>query len=885
MTTGYLIAEPLWVAAGWTIFHFLWIGAGIGLIALFGRHALGSARPEARYAFALFSLLAMAVAPMAIFIWVFDPSPTDQSIGPNPLSIRAGTKPDMNLARGLAAESTRIESALETVGSPTFSPDLAAGTWRSLANPVVMVLPWLWLAGSPLTFALLASGLIGAERFRRQSQRIESGEIVRLCQSLTRSLRLTREVAVGVCDRLVAPVLIGVIRPMILLPPAALNGWTIEQLEMVLWHELAHVRRWDNLVNLLQRVVESLLFFHPAVWWVSGWARLERELCCDLLVVTRTGRARAYAEALSALAEVPAPRWRPAALAIAENQVVLRIRRVLDIEAHATTMRLSRWTVGGAATLALAPVLLIGSYARSFDEPTANRPSRVQLAQVSATTTERDVPTRQRRHAEAVKAAVRQHDLNEPEWRPGPIPDTVPVKVSGRARDEQGNPVAHAVILLYSAGMLETKLLGQATTDASGNYLIAARLPVVTKHFDLPLLKEITPYAPFVVCGLAPGRGLAWSDSTSMYALAEPNPDDIQGRLPLGRPVELDLWFPKATTLTGRVVDEAGKPIAGCKVQITFANLLDDKGQETTNFAPNVWRALPGSIGLGITDGEGRFLLDRLPDRALFHLNVQRREAEHTFVRLYAATIDKPRTGQEQHPPEALGVGLPHKAKTGDLEIVCPELRRVLVSVFGDDTDKPVAGIDVYSINERVRTTSLGDKTDAAGTVALWLPMGESGVIRAEPPIQSGYIRTEEGAPVVEPRLGEQSHHFLLNSGSELLIEAVEAGTNKPVSDACFWKVSTEDALQREPINPSPSLYCENLTNANGTLRAVFTPEPRKRYRFEFAGIHQPNVPSAFTDPKMTNKHGYSSQPAASDPVELKAGATIRLRFVLSKEK
>ena len=128
-----------------------------------------------------------------------------------------------------------------------------------MANPVVMVLPWLWLAGSPLTFALLASGLIGAERFRRQSQRIESGEIVRLCQSLTRSLRLTREVAVGVCDRLVAPVLIGVIRPMILLPPAALNGWTIEQLEMVLWHELAHVRRWDNLVNLLQRVVESLL--------------------------------------------------------------------------------------------------------------------------------------------------------------------------------------------------------------------------------------------------------------------------------------------------------------------------------------------------------------------------------------------------------------------------------------------------------------------------------------------------------------------------------------------------------------------------------------------------------------------------------------------------
>ena len=70
---------------------------------------------------------------------------------------------------------------------------------------------------------------------------------------------------------------------------------------MVLLHELAHVRRWDNLVNLLQRFVESLLFFHPVVWWLSGWVRLERELCCDRLVVERLGQPVAYAEMLVAL--------------------------------------------------------------------------------------------------------------------------------------------------------------------------------------------------------------------------------------------------------------------------------------------------------------------------------------------------------------------------------------------------------------------------------------------------------------------------------------------------------------------------------------------------------------------------------------------------------
>ena len=91
-------------------------------------------------------------------------------------------------------------------------------------------------------------------------------------------------------------------RPIILLPPAALTGWSPDEIEMVLLHELAHVRRWDNLVNLVQRIVESLLFFHPAVWLVSSWVRREREACCDAVVVGRTNRPHAYAEMLVALA-------------------------------------------------------------------------------------------------------------------------------------------------------------------------------------------------------------------------------------------------------------------------------------------------------------------------------------------------------------------------------------------------------------------------------------------------------------------------------------------------------------------------------------------------------------------------------------------------------
>src|SRR4029079_17069330 len=99
-----------------------------------------------------------------------------------------------------------------------------------------------------------------------------------------------------------ALVLICIRRRIFVLPPAALTGYSPDEIEMILLHELAHVRRWDNLVHLLQRLVDSLLFFHPAVAVLSSWVRREREACCDALVVTRTARPYAYAELLVARA-------------------------------------------------------------------------------------------------------------------------------------------------------------------------------------------------------------------------------------------------------------------------------------------------------------------------------------------------------------------------------------------------------------------------------------------------------------------------------------------------------------------------------------------------------------------------------------------------------
>ena len=163
-----------------------------------GGGALRGARPEARYAFALGILAAMAVAPAATFAWAYEPSP------------RFAPIPTLSASTELQAEWTVVERhSRPTLEAQSPMPAWTRGQWQPLVDGRAPV-PLIWLAGSPVTFTLLACGLIGAERYKRQSRMIGSGEIPLLCRSLTRALRISRRVAVGVCDQLAAPVLIGI---------------------------------------------------------------------------------------------------------------------------------------------------------------------------------------------------------------------------------------------------------------------------------------------------------------------------------------------------------------------------------------------------------------------------------------------------------------------------------------------------------------------------------------------------------------------------------------------------------------------------------------------------------------------------------------------------
>ncbi len=311
--------DALSLAVGWTMLHVLWVGAVIGAAAAIAGRATRSARPEIRYVIALVFLTALGLAPMVILAWVYEP----------PVAVNTP----------IAVENVPIEETSfvthDSIVKTTDSHVVLAPERRnrvpvqSRLEPVVGFLPWVWLAGSCLTLVSLALGVIGVERLRRSSRLVAGGAIESRCRVLAGTLGIARRVSVGVCDRLAGPILIGVVRPLILLPSAALTGWTPAELEMVLLHELAHVRRWDNLVNIIQRVIEALLFFHPAAWWLSAWVRLERELACDRLVVGRLGEPFAYAEMLLLMATSRRP-GPGVASALADRQAATRIRRLLN---------------------------------------------------------------------------------------------------------------------------------------------------------------------------------------------------------------------------------------------------------------------------------------------------------------------------------------------------------------------------------------------------------------------------------------------------------------------------------------------------------------------------------------------------------------------------
>ena len=326
--------------AGWTLLSFVWQGALIAAAAAAVLRLSRHAPATVRYAVACGALTAMLVAPAA----------TAWSLR---LAARGTTLVEPISAEAFTPAVDFAPSALAVAGRPTVSaPASRAGAERWF--PIMLA---GWLGG---VFVITLRTLAGWRRVRHL-QRISLAAAPSSWQAtadrLAVRLGVRPAIHVAECALVDVPAVIGWTRPVIVLPVAALAGLTPAQVDAILAHELAHIRRHDYLVNLMQSAAETLLFFHPAVWWVSVQIRVEREHCCDDVALHICG-AVDYAEALT---EIESRRGsHTLALAATGGPLLRRVRRILAYRgpAEAGLYRTGRRSPAAAARVA-APALTI----------------------------------------------------------------------------------------------------------------------------------------------------------------------------------------------------------------------------------------------------------------------------------------------------------------------------------------------------------------------------------------------------------------------------------------------------------------------------------------------------------------------------------------------
>jgi TonB family protein len=255
-----------------SLIHFIWQGSVVGLLLSITLLPLRRQSAKARYVVSCLALAVLAILPVATTWFLYDQSIPAQNAG------------------------SALASPAAAPASPSAATQLPAPWLASLQSWALPV----WSIGVVVFSLRLLWGYVHVWTLGRRGRRADEA-IQQTVFRLASQMRIGRPIRVLISSMSDSPSVVGWVRPIILLPAATLIGLTPVQLEAILAHELAHIKRFDYLVNILQMLAETLLFYHPAVWWTSRRIRIERELCCDDLAVGSCGDAVSYARALSTL--------------------------------------------------------------------------------------------------------------------------------------------------------------------------------------------------------------------------------------------------------------------------------------------------------------------------------------------------------------------------------------------------------------------------------------------------------------------------------------------------------------------------------------------------------------------------------------------------------
>ena len=354
-------------AIGWTLVHFLWQGAAIGLALLVFHCLARGIRPAWRYAAGCAAMLAMLAGAAATFSSQLSsqPKPSAPPAASSEVAIPSASPAVSDAPR--ATPPTKNPENTDLVAAPAAGNSTEQFAW----------LPWvvaLWLIGVGIFSIRFVVNWNAVRRLRRQASPLRDRYLERQFVHLVAQLKISLPVRLLSSAAAKVPMVIGTFKPAVIIPVRLLSGLDAGQLEAIIAHELAHVRRHDYLINLLQNLVEALFFYHPVVWWVSTAIRREREHCCDDIAARFSGGALEYGRALAALEETLCAKTPALGIAAGgRGSLLARIRRL----AASQEPRPSSWP---AALISIATVGLVATSlllnATGQDEPAEEKRPR-----------------------------------------------------------------------------------------------------------------------------------------------------------------------------------------------------------------------------------------------------------------------------------------------------------------------------------------------------------------------------------------------------------------------------------------------------------------------------------------------------------------------------
>lgn len=303
------ISEELLYALGWTVVHSLWQAMLIAIVMAFVSLGLQKHSARVRYLTAnagLFSVLAMALITFN--------------------QLYSGV-------RETGLEEVMLIAAQTPVVAPTETSFLQKTTllFSTYFNTHLPLIVTIWLMGVAFFALRLIGGLAYVQHLKNRHVYPLGDQWQELLEHLAQQIPVTRPVQLMESALTKVPMVVGFLKPVILLPLGTINGLTTNQVEAILAHELAHIYRNDYLLNIFQSLVEILFYFNPAVWWISANIRTERENCCDDIAVELCGNSLTYAKALVSLQEISQASPRLAmTFSSNKNQLLNRVKRILN---------------------------------------------------------------------------------------------------------------------------------------------------------------------------------------------------------------------------------------------------------------------------------------------------------------------------------------------------------------------------------------------------------------------------------------------------------------------------------------------------------------------------------------------------------------------------